>query len=371
MNFFKLAGKYAGLPLLLLLAGAVIGATIIIDTGKTYNDDANWFGSPNGIDEAEMITLGGVEQYVRIRGRNTDNPVMLDLHGGPGWPQTGMSYRNLRPLTEYFTLVEWDQRGTVRSPVADPDQNPTTYNRMVDDTVELIEHLTQRLNVEKVTLVGHSWGAMLGLGVIQKRPDLIAAYVGVGQALSWKGGFDESRRLNIEAAERAGDTATVNRLRALTDTWPDKNDFDGIMARISTIQEPLTTFGTSLHASKSNSFFTSDIAHDLLFSPEVSFMQAIGLLGGESETTRQLFADLHERDLRVQFGTRYQVPMFLFQGEHDWQTPTSLVRPWFETLEAPHKEYVKFEHSAHLVINEQPGKYLYEMVTRVRPFSLP
>lgn len=370
MNFFKLAGKYAGLPLLLLLAGAVVGATIIIDTGKTYNDDANWFGSPNGIDDAEMVSLGGIKQYVRIRSRNADNPVMLDLHGGPGWPQTGMSYRNLRPLTEYFTLVEWDQRGTVRSPVADPNQNPTTYNRMVDDTVELIEHLTQRLNVEKVTLVGHSWGAMLGLGVIQKRPDLIAAYVGVGQALSWKGGFDESRRLNIEAAERIGDTTTVNRLHALTDTWPDKNDFDGIMERISTIQEPLTNFGTSLHASKSNSFFTSDIAHDLLFSPEMSFMQAIRLLSGESETTKQLFANLHDRDLRVQFGSRYQVPMFLFQGEHDWQTPTSLVRPWFETLEAPHKEYVNFEHSAHLVINEQPGKYLYEMVTRVRPFSL-
>lgn len=369
MKSLKWVGKFVGIPLLLLIIGAVVGAGIIVDLGKSYNDDANWYGSPNGIDEYDMVTLGGTPQYVRVRGRNLTNPVMLDLHGGPGWPQTGWTYRNLRSLTEYFTLVEWDQRGTARSPVANNDNNPNSYDRMVDDAIELIDYLRQRFGVEKVTIVGHSWGAMLGLGVAKKRPDLVAAYVGVGQALSWKGGFDESRRLNIAAAERAGDTKTADRLIALGDEWPAAHDFEGVIERIMTIQEPLVDFGTSLHASKSNSFYTSDIAHDLLFSPEMSLSEALSMLSGESQATRELFADLHDRDLREQHGKRFEVPIFIFQGEHDWQTPTTLVRPWFEGLIAPHKEYVSFEHSAHLVINEQPGKYLYEMVTRVRPFA--
>lgn len=368
MHFLKTVGKYVGIPVLLLVVGAAIGAGLIIDAGKNFNDDANWFGTPGGIDEADMVSLGGVDQYIRIRGRDRSNPVMLDLHGGPGWPQTGMSYRSLRPLTEYFTLVEWDQRGTVRSPV--PDNAPlVTYERMVDDTIELIEHLKQRLDVEKITLVGHSWGSKLGLGVTHKRPDLIAAYVGVGQAVSWKANFDETKRLVINAAEQAGDDETLTALCALPDTWPDKDDFEGILNRIETIQLPLTKYGTSLHASKSNSMFTSDLAHDLLFSPEMELSDAINLLSGYSETTKQLFAAIHDLDIRNHLGSTFEVPIFLFQGAHDWQTPTSLARPWFDTIEAPYKEYVNFEHSAHMIINEQPGKYLHSLVTKVRPFS--
>jgi len=81
--------------------------------------------------------------------------------------------------------------------------------------------------------------------------------------------------------------------------------------------------------------------------------------------------DLFGRDLRTDLGAEYEAPIFLFQGAHDWQTPTTLVKPWFETLSAPYKSYVAFEDSAHIVINEEPGKFLVELVTHVRPFALP
>ncbi len=370
MKIARMFGRYLVLPFLLLVVGATAGAWFIVDTGKSFNDDANWFNSPQGIDEAIMVSLGGTDQYVRIRSRDKANPVMLDLHGGPGSPQTGVSYRSLRPLTEYYTLVEWDQRGTPRSPYRSTQGNPNSYDLMVADTVELIEYLQTHLNIERVTLVGHSWGSMLGLGVIKKRPDLIAAYVGVGQALAWNAGFDESKRLLLNAARKTADTETINNLEALQDEWPPKGDVDGFMERIIAIQAPLITYKTSIHASKSNNLFTSDLFSDSLFSPEMGLQDALSMVAGASKATEELMNDLYGRDFRKEFGTTYQVPMFIFQGDHDWQTPTSLVGPWFETLEAPHKEYVAFEHSAHIIINEQPGKYLHQMVTRVRPFSL-
>ena len=106
-------------------------------------------------------------------------------------PITAVPSTTLRPLTEYFTLVEWDQRGA-GGKAADPALiEPMTYEQMVDDTIELIELLRAEFEQDKVILVGHSSGSMLGLGVAKKRPDLLHAYVGVGQALSWPGGFDE------------------------------------------------------------------------------------------------------------------------------------------------------------------------------------
>lgn len=367
MGRIKFIGKYIGLPLLLIVLTAFATSLFLIRQSKSLNDDANWFASPRGIDEAGMVMIGGINQYVRIRGRDAANPVMLDLHGGPGSPQTGWAYRNLRPMTEYFTLVEWDQRGTSRSPDKTPTEN--SYARMVDDTIELIEHLQTRLGVGKVTLVGHSWGSMLGLGVVKKRPDLIAAYVGVGQALAWNAGFAETKRLLLEAATKAQDRDTLETLSSQPDSFPPKDDVDGFMEYISVIQAPLVPYGKSIHASKSNNLFASDIVLDLMASPEISISGALDM-SNLSASIKSLIRDLYGRDFRQEFGTDYEVPMFIFQGDHDWQTPLTLVRPWFETLQAPHKDYITFEHSAHIVVNEQPGKYLHEMVTRVRPFSL-
>ena len=335
---------------------------------KSLNDDGNWFSSERGIDTSEYVTLNGVEQFVRIRSRDKTNPILLNLHGGPGFPQTPYSHRVFRPLTEYFTVVEWDQRGSGRSPVPTKLNATMTYDQMVDDTIELIETLKKQHGQEKVILVGYSWGSMLGLGVIKKRPDLIHAYVGVGQALAWPRGFDETQRLVTEAATKAGDQDTLGRLNKLSKTWPPAEDVDGTLERIGIIQAPMERYGTSLHASKSNNLFKGDIVLDLLSSPDVSVTESISMLN-VSDATKALMADIYGTDFPSDPDKKYDVPVFIFQGEHDWQTPTTLVKPWFKKLEAPHKEYVAFEDSAHILISEEPGKFLYELVSKVRPFA--
>lgn len=368
-TFFKRLAKFVLLPLLLIVVGGLLAGGYLIGAGKAVNDNANWYATENGIDVEEFVTLGGFDQYVRIRGRDKNNPVMLDLHGGPGGAQSGMTHRTLRPLAEYFTLVEWDQRGAGKS-AGDESLVPTmNYQRMVDDTVELIEYLQKKLGVEKVVLVGHSWGSMLGIGVAQARPDLIAAYVGVGQALAWNAAFDESQRLLMGAAKEAGDADVYDALAALPKEWPSKDDEEAFMERVMVVQGPLANYGKGVHALKETNLLKSDLVMDAILSPDISLTDILGIFG-KSEPTNALVRDLHQRDFRTELGYQYQVPMFIFQGEHDWQTPTTLVKPWFAKLEAPHKEYVAFEDSAHIVISEEAGKYLLEMVNRVRPFAM-
>jgi len=369
MSFIKRGIIYFVLPVLLIAVGAALSAGLLIDIAKDLNADGNWFESDNGIDQSQYVTLGGEKQFIRIRSRNRDNPILIDLHGGPGSPQTPWSHRILRPLTEYFTLVEWDQRGAGRSEGNASLAATMTYDQLVDDTIELIEYLQNEHGAEKVILVGHSWGSRVGLGVAQKRPDLLYAYVGVGQALAWPGGFDETQRLLIDAATTAGDTATVDTLTALPEDWPPKKDINGFLKRVGTIQAPLERYGTSLHASKSNSLIKSNLVLDIALSPEIGLLEAFGMLD-VSDNSKALMVDLYGRDLRTDLGSNYQVPMFIFQGEHDWQTPTTLVKRWFEKLQAPQKTYVSFENSAHIIVNEEPGKFLIELVTQVRPLAL-
>ena len=331
-----------------------MSAAYLIHSAKSLNDDGNWFETARGMDVSEYVELNGARQYIRIRSRDSNNPVLLDLHGGPGSPQRPWSHRLLRPLTEYYTLVEWDQRGAGRSNGDDISLSSMTYDQMVEDSIALIEHLQKKLRVRKVVLVGHSWGSMLGLGVIKNRPDLIHAYVGVGQALAWPGGFDETQRLLIQAAQKAGDEETVTALNTLPEKWPPKGDVDALLERIATIQAPMEKYGTSLHASKNNSLFTGDLLLDTITSPETGIFEATKLLS-VSPATKMLMDDLYGRDFRRDFDPEYKVPFFVFHGKHDWQTPVSLVKPWFEEISAPHKAYVEFEDSAHIIVNGRAG----------------
>lgn len=369
MTLIKRITRYFALPLLFVVIGALLATWLLVSTAKDLNADGNWFETENGIDQSSYIALGGVTQFVRVRSRNSSNPILLDLHGGPGSPQTPWSHRMLRPLTEYFTLVEWDQRGAGRSEGDATLLDTMTYEQMVGDTIELIEHLQSRYGVKKVVLVGHSWGSMLGLGVAQKRPDLLHAYVGVGQALAWPGIFDETQNLLIDAATTAGDEETLSQLSALPKEWPPKEDVEAFLRRIEVIQKPMVRYKTSLHASKKNSLLNGNLLLDVITSPEIGLFDALKMLG-LSENSKALMVDLFGRDLRSDLGNRYAVPVFIFQGEHDWQTSKTLVKPWFEKLEAPQKSYVRFNDSAHAIVNEEPGKYLLELVTRVRPLAL-
>lgn len=354
-------------PLLLILIGTVLGLSLFISAAKKMNSDANWFSASIGIDRSYSVELAGIQQHLRVRGQDRNNPVLLDLHGGPGSSFMGMNHRNYKALTEYFTVVEWDQPGAGLSVFEDLDK--INYEFMVDTTIELILLIQQQYKTDKVVLVGHSWGSMLGLGVIDKRPDLISTYVGVGQALAWNKGFDETQRLILKAAKNANDTQTIESLSQLPTQWPGRENIDETLERIGTIQAPLTKYKGSLYASKTNNLYKSNMVLDIATSPDISIANGLAMLS-LSDASRELMKDLHNKDLRQEIGYGFEVPIFIFQGEHDWQTPTTLVKPWFEKITAPHKAYIPFNNSAHMVFTEEPGKYLIEMVTKVRPFSL-
>lgn len=152
--------------------------------------------TPNGIDETGIVTLGKARQVINIRGNDRANPVLLYIHGGPGSVEMPMAWSFQRPWEDYFTVVQWDQRGAGRSyALNDPATlAPTlTLERYRDDAIELIQYLQGHLGKDKVFVLGHSFGSAVGLAVAQRRPDLLHAYIGMGQLID----FRENERRGI------------------------------------------------------------------------------------------------------------------------------------------------------------------------------
>ena len=139
--------------------------------------------TPNGIDEANYVQIGGLEQWITIRGEDRKNPVLLLLHGGPGDATNPWGYAGFRTWLKYFTVVQWDQRGAGRTFGRNgaAAASTITIQRMAQDGVELAELLSKKLQKDKIVLVGHSWGSILGVFMVKARPELFYAFVGTGQ----------------------------------------------------------------------------------------------------------------------------------------------------------------------------------------------
>jgi pimeloyl-ACP methyl ester carboxylesterase len=139
----------------------------------------------NGIAERGFVKIGGIDQWITIRGEDRSNPAILILHGGPGDAQSSLAYL-YRHWERAFTVVQWDQRGAGRTfgryGNATPDM---TLDRMIEDGAEVADYARRRLGQKKIILLGHSWGSVLGVYIIKRHPELFSAYVGTGQIVRW------------------------------------------------------------------------------------------------------------------------------------------------------------------------------------------
>jgi pimeloyl-ACP methyl ester carboxylesterase len=200
----------------------------IYAAGRNVVAEIDRIVTPNGVQETFEAVLGGARQIVNVRGNNRANPILLFVHGGPGAVEMPMAWAFQRPWEDFFTVVQWDQRGAGRSfPLNDPKLlAPTlTPDRYRDDAIQLIELLRHKYNKDKIFLVGHSWGSAIGLSVAVKRPDLLYAYVGIGQLIDFRENEQVGYEWTLEQARKGHNPRAVRELEQLS-PYPGPGPFD-------------------------------------------------------------------------------------------------------------------------------------------------
>ena len=172
----------------------------------------------NGVERLEKVRIGGIDQWVSIRGVDRRNPVLLYIHGGPGYVSIPMSWWFTRGLEEYFTVVQWDQRATGKTYLlTDPAKiAPTlTRERMIADTEEMAAWARKEFGKDKLFALGHSWGSFLGLQLAERHPEWLYAYIGVCQLIDGPESERRGWRFAMEAARRDGNAEAVRELQAI------------------------------------------------------------------------------------------------------------------------------------------------------------
>lgn len=301
--------------------------------------------TPCYIDSIEAIELGGVKQWISIRSVNISNPILLFLHGGPGTAQISFSRKVQSKLDKHFTVVNWDQRGAGKSYSSKIKIEDMRIERFVLDAEELTGYLLKRFNQEKLFIVGHSWGTIIGAYLSAERPDLLWAYVGIGQVADMVRGEMLSYHFTLGEAKRTENQKAIRELEQIGEPPYSKLKDGGIQRKW------LDKFGGQLMSGSAIGTVLKNISlRDLGFLGIVKFIQgaAFSLKHLEEQQNRvNLFQDVPE----------INVPVFFCCGRRDYNVPFELAVEYMEKLRAPQKEIVWFEHSAHAPNWEEPDKF--------------
>jgi len=353
MNRF-ISRALAALTLVSLVSGVSIAAP-----NPMEESDAR------SIDEGSFIDVNGTQQWITIRGEDLNNPVLLILHGGPGIALSGIA-PHFAEWERHYTLVQWDQPRSGATALKNFNQpsGPLTVKRFTDDAITVAEHVRKRLNKPKMVVLGNSWGSLIGLHIAKQRPDLVSAYVGTSQPVggdSGKVGYD----LALAAARARNDAKAVAALEQVGP--PPHTRFDQFMVRQQYSNPPGLPASKEEEAAGAAMFkwfmtpppagarYVAPLAMPAGFNPETNFIS----------TVQEMFKIYQDFDAR-QVGVSFEVPVFIFQGQMDINTPVSLAREYLNDIKAPTKAFATIPGAGHNTLAFAP-EVLALLNTHVRP----
>ena len=322
--------------LLIISILAVVISQALAFTPPILN--ANGEPLPNSIATLERVDLNGSQQWISIRGRDVNKPVLLFLAGGPGGSQLVTERRALGELESYFVVVNWEQPGAGKSFDA-VDRSTLSPERYVIDGIALVNYLRERFDEEKVYLLGESWGSALGVWMVQRDPELFHAFIGTGQMVAFLENDLMCYDFVLDLMHEEGNLKKVEQLKQ---HGPPPYYGKGVAMKESTfLMETFNYMNANPNIADDGFNTFQDLA-----GSEYGLFDKVNWFRGALVTMDVVYPQLWDVDFRVQ-AAQLEVPVYFLLGRHDINAPPVLAEEYFELLNAPHKELIWFERSGH------------------------
>ena len=341
-----------------VLLGIFIISLVVLGVCRMVNGSHYRIDTPDGIQEDAYVEIGGIEQFMQIRGEDQNNPVVLWLHGGPGFPLTYMNYYYQGELEKDFTVACLEQRGCGRTYYRNTHAANAFPDDLLSDIHEAVEVLKKRFHKEKVIIMAQSWGTVIGMEYTERHPENVAAYVGVGQVTQFAKGKIFSARKAADLAERQGNTRDAERLRQLSTAFEKVADMENV--NIKELEEMILTSGKYLKAEGEMSGMKQMTT--ALTSPHFDLNDARWFLFASS--TKNIIDSQTELIDYMYFGfdlnqikLSENVPVLFVQGDCDYITPTDMVKAYCEGARSNTVRLVTIPDAGHTPFLDNPAAF--------------
>ncbi len=337
--------KMIGIGLANMVLVGVIFLSFSAKTSTPQFKDADGAIIAGSIAEERLMNLGGVDQTVYLRGRDRTAPLLVFVHGGPGATATPFLRTYNSDLENDFIVAYWDQRGTSKSYDESLDPADMTIDQLTADLGDLIDQLLAEFGQDQVLLAAHSWGTIIGLEYAAQRPETVAAYIAISQTTGQMASDEIGYEWALAEARAAGNENAIS-------------DLEEIGRPAYTIEEFYTqrrwvnVLGGGLYEHQ------SDLAllRTALATSEFGWTDLRSFFQGNRFSSETLWDEQQAYDAREQHQT-FETPIYFINGRYDRLISPDLSAEYFETIDAPHKELIWFEESAHSPLFEEPDKF--------------
>ncbi|MCR4688146.1 MAG: alpha/beta hydrolase [Saccharofermentans sp.] len=343
----------------IVIVALVFGFFTFAIAARCYKQITRSITFRNGVNEGVYVNAGGLDQYMLLMGQDTANPVILSLHGGPGSSTSWVDYCYLDYLTDEYTVACWDERGCGRSYynnlATDPDNETLSFEQQVEDMDELVDYLLDRFDQDKIIIMGHSYGSVLGSQYVSAHPEKVAAYIGIGQVVNTENWYSES-------------FAYEDALRIATERGDDTTAMEEAYERFA--EDPTTVRIMELR-NYTYPYHTPSVTQDVstlaaITSPYVGVSDArwyclqLSLLMFGNDKFNTLMAPLNDyvnSFNAFKLNTDYQVPVFFISGSDDWACPVPITEEYMDVISAPYKDMRLIEGCGHSPMSQLPEEF--------------
>lgn len=341
-----------------------IGALALASPGKTVPFCENGQPLAGSVSEKIRVSIDGEQQGMFIRGRSTDNPVLLFMHGGPGMPEFFLTETYQTGLEDHFTVCYWEQRGSGLSYRTGIPGDSITTEQLVSDTIEVTQYLQERFGQAKIYLMAHSWGTFIGIQAAARAPELYHAYIGMAQIVNMAESERRAYAWMVEQYEAAGNDNMVKQLKAynVLDTQPDTAliPYFKSMLRDNAMHDLGVGTMRDMKSVISGVFVPVMTCRAYTLGEKINLWRAKAFLRSDTVLLEQLFST----DISA-LVTRLEIPAYFFCGAYDLTVNHDLSEAYCAQLEAPVKGFYLFEQSAHTPMFEEPERFLQVMTEDV------
>jgi pimeloyl-ACP methyl ester carboxylesterase len=272
------------------------------------------------IDTTATISIGGIQQFISIKGKSTDNPILLYLHGGPGAAVSSHSEKVTQQLETHFVVIHWDQRGSGKTRELNNGFSPPTMDVMKRDAEEILLYILKKFNREQVIVLGNSWGTVLGFHLTQKHPEKVQAFIAISPIVNHR----ESQEITLE----------------LLQNHYKKNDNTKALEQLSTVNIPFE------NAEQMLILHRWETVHNGEDFPDEQYKQYLSYFEGWSSQWMPLYQQLYKIDLEKQV-LELECPVYVLIGDKDLTTHHEVTKAYFDALKAPQKELFWLEDVGH------------------------
>ena len=287
----------------------------------------------NPVKTHEAVTIGGISQWIGAQGSDDTKPLLLFLHGGPGFSSKGYSKKFIKYLKDDFIVAQWDQRETGITAHWGPYKDSLTLDLFHKDTEEVVDFLLKKFSKEQLYLVGFSWGGFLGLHYANAHPEKLHAYVSVSGMIY----NDESERITLEYLKEKA----------------SQEDNQEALIELNQITVPMDSWEQLYYQRKWTAVLLEESSAKKKFPRD--------LVQEWSTKWMPLYLEASKVDYQLA-APKIQCPIYFFLSKKDFISNYQVAEAYFKKLQAPSKEIIWFEDSTHEIPSQEPKRFSEELI---------